>query len=228
MTSLDPLSNPIWQALISSQARLAQGAGMALRTDPEHAPFIAIGEASAAAAAAVAELLEPGEKLSLVGVVPPEHSKLVLKSARLLQMRATGPVAPPASPTEILRLGEADVADMLELTSRVFPGYFRRRSIEMGNFIGIRIQGRLAAMAGERLQLPGYREISGVCTDTGFLGRGYARLLVSTLMREQYARGETPILHVNPANQGAIRIYLGLGFEQSHDLDLAVVSLRAD
>ena len=120
-------------------------------------------------------------------------------------------------------LGDADVSEMLELTALTDPGPFRSRTIELGGFIGIREDGRLAAMAGRRLALPGFTEVSAVCTHPDFRGRGYAQALVSAVSRAIQEQGETPILHVYSSNSAAIRVYESLGFVLRRKLHVAVV-----
>ncbi len=76
-------------------------------------------------------------------------------------------------------LGPDDVPDMLALTAQVFPGYFRQRTIELGTYLGVRREGRLIAMAGQRMGLTGYSELNGICTHPDHQGQGHARRLVT-------------------------------------------------
>lgn len=206
-----PLDNPVHTALATGHAAFAAGPPALRRYPADVAPFLAVPDA---APLGPTDLLAPGEAASFVGVAPsglPPGWEIEL-DATLLQMVAAGPVEVPAEGPEVVVLGEADVPAMVDLTDRVFPGYFRRRTIAMGRYYGIREGGVLAAMAGERL-FPGvYREVSGVCTDPAYVGRGYARHLVALLMNDAARRGETPFLHVQPTNAGAIRVYERLGF----------------
>jgi predicted GNAT family acetyltransferase len=101
---------------------------------------------------------------------------------------------------------------MLDLVARTEPGPFRKRTIELGTYLGIRRDGRLIAMAGERLHPPGWTEISAVCTDPGYRGHGLATRLVRAVAAGIRARGETPFLHAAADNTYAIRMYERLGF----------------
>jgi len=112
---------------------------------------------------------------------------------------------------------------MLELTALTEPGPFRQRTSELGGFLGIRESGRLAAMAGERLALPGFREVSAVCTHPNFRGRGYAKALVAAMVRAIVDRGETPFLTSFAANTNAIRVYESVGFTLRRKLDVVIV-----
>jgi predicted GNAT family acetyltransferase len=101
---------------------------------------------------------------------------------------------------------------MLALTELTRPGPFLKRTIEMGAYLGIRRDGRLVAMAGERLHVPGWTEISGVCTDPGSRGQGLGTRLLLAVAAGIRERGETPFLHVLASNTNAVRLYEALGF----------------
>jgi predicted GNAT family acetyltransferase len=106
------------------------------------------------------------------------------------------------------------------LTALVFPGYFRRRTPQMGAYVGIRREGRLAAMSGERMKVRGFEEISAVCTHPDFAGRGYAAALVNYIARNMLQRGIIPFLHVNETNRRARDLYERVGFENRMTLPL--------
>lgn len=210
----DALNNPIWSALISAQSHFAIGGPLAKRYPAEVAPFIATSETSAAAARALAELVAPGEIVNIVSVTPKLNTGWeLLATGNIVQMvwRPDAP-APDEDTSGITLLTDTDASDMLALTSLVFPGYFRPRTPEMGDYFGIRQDGRFAAMAGERMKLHGYDEISAVCTHPDFVGRGYAARLINLLVAKQLKRGITPFLHVNEMNIRARNLYTRLGF----------------
>nr|WP_269328948.1 GNAT family N-acetyltransferase [Kineosporia babensis] len=101
---------------------------------------------------------------------------------------------------------------MLDLVARSEPGPFERRTVELGNYFGLRREGKLVAMAGERLNPPGWREISAVTTDPSHRRKGFAGRLIRAVAHEIVERGETPLLHVDSRNAGAIRLYQSIGF----------------
>lgn len=103
---------------------------------------------------------------------------------------------------------------MIELTALTKPGPFGSRTHELGTYLGIRPQGKLVAMAGERLKVPGHTEVSAVCTHPEHTGKGYAAILMAEVMRRIRERGETPFLHVRADNGRAIEIYKRLGFRE--------------
>ncbi|MDY6948680.1 MAG: GNAT family N-acetyltransferase [Pseudomonadota bacterium] len=225
----DPLNNPIWSALSCAQSHFAIGGPLAKRYPAEVAPFIAASETSTAAARALAELVAPGEIVNIVAVMPElEAGWELLATGNIAQMvwRPEAP-APAADATDIAALGDADVPDMLALTALVFPGYFRGRTPEMGEYFGIRHDGRFAAMAGERMKLDGHEEISAVCTHPDFTGRGYAARLINLLVAKQLQRGITPFLHVNETNARARSLYKRLGFEDRTLLPLRLLKRMA-
>ena len=218
----DALNNPIWSALISAQSHFAIGGPLAKRYPAEVAPFIAAPEPSAAAARALAELVEPGEIVNIVNITPKlDAGWEVLATGNIVQMvwRPDAP-APEEDAGGIVPLTDADTPDMLALTALVFPGYFRRRTPEMGEYFGIREDSHFAAMAGERMKLQGYEEISAVCTHPSFTGRGYAARLINLIVAKQLKRGITPFLHVNEVNARARALYARLGFEDRATLPL--------
>jgi predicted GNAT family acetyltransferase len=124
---------------------------------------------------------------------------------------------------DLVRLTQTDVPEMLELISRTTPGPFAARTIDMGDYFGIRDQGQLVAMAGERFRPPGYTEISAVCTTPQFRGRGLATRLVLAVAHGIRQRGATPFLHVASTNAAAIKLYESLGFKPRRVIEVESV-----
>jgi predicted GNAT family acetyltransferase len=118
------------------------------------------------------------------------------------------------SKADIVELGLPDSPEMIELTSLTKPGPFGPRTHELGTYLGIRREGKLVAMAGERLKVPGYTEVSAVCTHPDHTGKGYARILMTEIMERIRDRGETPFLHSRADNTRAINLYKLLGFRE--------------
>jgi predicted GNAT family acetyltransferase len=140
-------------------------------------------------------------------------------------VQMTGEAATGAECAEAIPLGGADVAEMMELVARTDPGPFLARTIELGDYIGIRRDGALVAMAGERFRLAEWAEISAVCTSPDHRGEGLASGLVRALIARIRLRSQLPILHVLGTNTGAIRLYEGLGFRVRQTTRIAVVTL---
>jgi predicted GNAT family acetyltransferase len=216
------LDNPIWYALSTEQAHLAQGNSLAKRFPREVAAFAALSEQSPAAYQALAEILA-GDIAALAldaRLVPPAGWATQLNE-EIYQMVMEAPMPPP--PKQPFReLTQDDVPAMLALTKLTEPGPFFRRTIELGSYIGIFDAGSLVAMAGERMHLSGFTEVSAVCTHPDFTGRGYGGALMSAVMAGIISRGETPFLHVRIGNP-AIGLYQKLGFKVRAQLHLAVI-----
>ena len=201
------LDNPVWTSLTGPHSRFARRNGGAVRYLPDVAPFLAIPDESAWPD--VAALAGAGTVVTVAGVAPPADWDLV-EEIPGVQLVDAGVTAAPAP--EAVRLTIDDVPDMLALVEKTRPGPFLARTIELGTYLGIRRDGRLVAMAGERLHPPGWTEISAVCTDPAFRGQGLAAGLVRALVASIRARGEQALLHAAAANTGAIRLYQSMGF----------------
>jgi len=210
-THVHVLDRVVAASLEGPHSRFAQRHGRAVRYQPDVAPFVAIeDENDPRAWEDAAHLLEPGAPLVLPGVTTwPEDWKLV---TRLEGVQMEGGGVEPAPDPEAVSLGPADVPEMLELIARTEPGPFRQRTIELGTYLGIRRDGALVAMAGERLRPPGWTEVSAVCTDHAYRGQGLAGRLVRAVAVGIAERGETPLLHAAASNTGAVRLYEKLGF----------------
>lgn len=222
---MQALDQPVRASLFSEHAHLAVGGARARRYRPDVHRFAATREDNEADAKALMRLLEPGERVVLMqaGDVVVADGMAVVSQRRATQLVASGPVTATPSEYDIFALGEADADDMLALATLTEPGPFARNTWRMGDFVGIRIDGRLAAMAGERLRMPGYAEVSGVCTHPDCRGRGFARLLSRYVAERVCARGATPFLHAWHDNAAAIGLYASLGFRQRGELVVTVV-----
>ena len=216
------LDNPIWYALSTDQSYLAHGNHLAKRFPRDVAPFGAMKAQSPDEYEALAQILS-GDTAALFlnskPVLPEDWSMRI--SGDMYQMTFAAP--PPARPSHVIRkLTAADVPEMLALTRLTEPGPFLSRTIELGSYYGIHASGSLVAMAGERLRLTSFTEVSAVCTHPRFRGRGYGNALMSTVISGIMDRGETPFLHVK-ADNPAIALYRKLGFQIRAQLYLAVI-----
>jgi GNAT superfamily N-acetyltransferase len=210
--TLAALDNPVLTSLAGPHARFAQRHGRAVRYHPEVAPFVALPDAPDAAAwRDLADLVGSGTQVTVTGgtVSPPADWPVEFEIPGV-QLVDNG--ISPAPFDEAVPLGPSDVPEMIDLVERTRPGPFLTRTIELGTYLGIRRDGALVAMAGERLRPPGWTEISAVCTDPAFQGQGLARRLVLAVAAGIRARGEIPFLHTAAENTGAIRLYEHLGF----------------
>lgn len=225
---MHPLDRPIWASLTTHHASLSEGNALARRFARDVNLFASSRDDTAAALAALADLVEPADSVFVLQVpniaIPP--GLVAGKTAKGVQMVA-GRSIDFERTRDILTLTDEDAPEMLELATLTEPGPFLARTHTMGTFLGIRIGGRLAAMAGERLRFPGYTEVSGVCTHPEFRGRGLARRLSAAVAAAIEARGEQPFLHAWKTNEVAISLYEGLGFKVRTDVNVAVLK-RSD
>jgi len=223
----EPLDRPVWSALTSSQAQLAVATGAAVRIDPAYGPFAAACDASdEAQAALIATLRGPDD---CIGVVereawPTPSGTRVLGGGDLVQMVLERLADAPDDP-RVVPLGENDVLEMAELALATEPGPWSSGTHRYGQFYGIRIGGRLAAMAGERMRVPGFVEVSGVCTWPEFRGQGLAAALIRRVARGLIAHGDTPFLHSYAANVRAIALYESLGFRTRAGMTFTILAL---
>lgn len=210
------LDRPIWTALTTKQAHLGYGDALARRYHPDVAPFAALSSGTPAAYRALLQLLLPHEQAAVLQSderVGPIDGLQMTHVGVIHQMIARQREAAGMDGHEVIRLGDADAQEMLDLVQKTRPGPFGKRTREMGSYIGIRERGRLIAMAGERMRVDGYVEISAVCVDDDYRGKGLAGRLVKVLRGEIEQRGQTPFLHVFSDNTSAIGLYERLGFE---------------
>jgi ribosomal protein S18 acetylase RimI-like enzyme len=221
------LDNPVYAALCGPHARFAQVRGRARRYHPDVAPFLAVpSTATAEDWQDAAHLIAPGTYAGVLqtgGEAPEQWG--VLQTFEAVQM--IGESVAGADSSEAVALTAADVPEMLDLVARTEPGPFLNRTIELGAYVGIRRDGALAAMAGERIRLEGWTEISAVCTSPAYRGQGLASALVGALIRGIERRSERAFLHVLSTNTSAIRLYEQLGFRVRRSATIAVVTPAA-
>ena len=211
---MHPLDYPIWTALTSRQQGLAQGGALAWRYPPAIAPFAATVDTSPQSFAALHALMSRSDMAVLFTpdpiTAPAEFKVLLAETGE--QMIGT-PTESAIRGVEIMTLGVDDVPDMMALTELTKPGPFTQRTHELGTFLGIRIEGQLVAMTGERMMPANYTEMTAVCVHPDHRGRGYAQALLAAVSRQILARGELPMLHAFSSNTSAIALYRRQGME---------------
>lgn len=219
------LDNPAYAALLDAHARFAQVSGRARRYPVDVAPFLAVpSRPSAEDWRDAAGLVAPGTYAAVLqssGAGAPRGWTAVraFDVVQMIERSVAGADWPEAIP-----LGAADVPEMLELVAQTEPGPFLDRTVELGAYIGIRRDGALVAMAGERLRFDGWTEISTVCTEPTHRGQGLASRLVGALIAGIQRRSERAFLHVLSTNTGAISLYEELGFRTRRTATIAVIA----
>lgn len=218
-----PLDTPVWSALTTCQAAIAMGNQVARRFPSQMAAHGALAERTAEAYEALSRISP--EPVGLFFPGPPQLPAgwTITRHIRMFQMvhgRKPVPQVQLAHGVRIVELSENDIAEMSEIYALTRAGRtIAPRIQQLGPFMGVRVQGKLAAMGGLRLHVPGYREITTVATHPEHLSHGYATALVAALMQRIYDAGESPFLHVRDDNMRAIRIYERLGFEKRMQFD---------
>jgi ribosomal protein S18 acetylase RimI-like enzyme len=225
---MHPLDQPIWHALNTRQEMLAEDGGRARRYPPAIAPFADMTDMSAQSFAALSALMSRSDQAVLFtreAVAPPPEFKILLAATGEQMIGA--PADTSGNTDDIVRLGVDDVPAMMELTAFTKPGPFALRTHELGTFLGVKIDGRLVAMAGERMKPADYTEITAVCVHPDYRGRGYAQSLLGAVARQISARGEVPFLHVLSDNSSAIALYHRQGMEIRRRLHVTVLGIAA-
>lgn len=219
MTLMHPLDRPAWSALTTRQKALALGGPDAVRLDPVMGVFLAAADASAVSLTAMAALISdhPGSGVFEAEGGPmdalfPAGAEAVNRIVCVQMLCPELQASRTRDDLDVLTLGEADAEEMFELAALTRPGPYRARTHALGDFIGLRREGRLIAMAGQRLRLDGFTEISAVCTHPDHQGQGLARALMRLQAERILTAGETPFLHAAHDNAGAVALYESLGF----------------
>jgi ribosomal protein S18 acetylase RimI-like enzyme len=230
MPDIQLLDNPMWNALTTSQSQFAVGDGLARAYFSEIGPLSGLVEQSPDAYEHLRALTEPGGVKVLFLDEPPIQRAgwTLIRGGILDQMVHSGSSIGELPQIDGMRsLAVTDVPAMIELAKLTDPGPFRERTHELGTFFGIFESDRLLAMAGQRMRVPGFVEVSTVCTHPDARGRGFARVLMSAVMRLIVSEGDTPFLHTLADNHSAIRVYKALGFTRRRSFHLAVLKKDA-
>jgi GNAT superfamily N-acetyltransferase len=224
------LDNPIWHSLSGDHAQLAihSAGGLARRYPADIGPLSALRDETPAAFDELASIVPEGDSAALFLNARPDLTAAwqLLRDGTLIQMACAKVIDAPPIGEAIRPLHQPDFPEMIALATLTEPGPFRAHTASLGGFIGIRVGGRLAAMAGRRLSPAGCTEISAVCTHPDFRGRGYARALVAAVARSIEIEGRVPFLTSFEANAGAVRVYRQVGFKLRRRFQLAVIKLH--
>ncbi|WP_343671527.1 GNAT family N-acetyltransferase [Chitinophaga sp.] len=221
MTILD---NPVWYAMQTVHRALAQGTSTVQRYKPGVLQLMGAEHPEAAPYNELRDWLTVGEKMYIVGDVPvmPDNWQYV-KQVDCLQMVCD--VKPDVPQTDVIKLEDNNLADMLTLINLVMPGFFYEQTPLLGDYFGIYQSGQLVAMAGERMRLDGYTEVSAVVTHPEFTGRGYAQQLVAHVVAKNLDAGVLPFLHATATNERAVKVYEKLGFRTRRKIAFAQFEL---
>lgn len=219
------LENIFWASLNGPHKHLSTGTATARRYAPGFSPILGFPDATCPDFAALAPFCEPGEHFYCdAWTGPAPEGWQVDAEATMYRMVWDAPIPAADDAPDAVPLKPAHAQQAFDLAMLTKPGPFGLRTPELGEYFGYFDNDRLMAMAGERMAAQGLREISGVCTHPDYQGKGYARKLMSKLVRRQLLRGETPFLHVMSSNHAAHDLYLRMGFRDYKETPVRVVS----
>ena len=211
MSNYHPLDNCAYEALKGRQAEFAiKGEGV-LKYRPDVFMFAGLPDTTPESIEKASKLYEKGQFMGLMGfkvdASPYFHMGFEARAYQML----TGKV-PDYKAMDYVELTKEDTPQIAELIKLTEPGPYAPKVLELGNYIGIKKDGKLVAMVGERIKLDGYTEVSLVCTHPDHRGKGYAKALSGVIIRDIIERGETAFLHVQTKNVAAFKLYEKLGF----------------
>ncbi|MEM9349191.1 MAG: GNAT family N-acetyltransferase [Pseudomonadota bacterium] len=207
----DILDNPVWWSLSTRHNHLAEAHGNALALPEDLGPFAA---SRGTHVTDLADLAMLAQRRLTPALLMSRHVPAGLEAQPFTHgVQMVADCVPECQlDLNIAKLTEDDADQIFALARRTRPGPFERRTHMLGDFIGIKQEGVLVAMAGQRMKLPGFTEISAVCVDRGHRGRGLGAALVSQMAKRIIERGDWPFLHTYADNKRAISLYEKLGF----------------
>lgn len=222
------LDNIIWHALSGAQVAVSAGTERVRRYAVGFSPIVGFVDPGAPDLHALERFCEPGEHFYCDGWSgPPPAGWQVDAETTMYRMVWDGAMPAQDDAPDVVPLGLAQAAQALALAELTRPGPFGPRTVELGEYFGCFEEGRLVAMAGERMHAGPWREISGVCTAPDRQGRGLARRLMRKLIRREMQRGERPFLHVMSGNTGAWQLYERMGFRRHLETPVRVITRQA-
>lgn len=211
----DLLDNPVWNALQTAHQAYAKGTPVIQRYPGQMLPFLGCKNPAAANLQEIEPWMLVEEKLFMVGEIAPlPPNWAVAAQLECVQMICPEQNLVRQQGISVIQLTAAENEELTGLIQMVQPGYFFKDTALSGRYFGIRVENKLVAVAGERMRMPGFTEISAVCTHPSFSGKGFAQILVSHLVMQNYKEGTLPFLHVLRSNTRAINVYHLLGFRE--------------
>lgn len=223
------LDNPVWNALESGNANLANGNNYAKYLDSDVSPFVALRDFDATCFENLYELL-PHRDINILACTQPidmpPHWEVVAMAHGYQMVYTRRPDELQRSYLPLADLSALHVNNMMALTDLTNPGPFAQRTLAFGHYQGVWHNNQLVAMAGQRMQPYNYAEISAVCTHPEYAGKGYARELITSQIIRMQAANLTPFLHVRNNNERAVKLYKQLGFEFRTDIYFHVFKKR--
>lgn len=213
------LDNPIWNALQSAHKEFSIGTSEIKKYTSDILPFMGLNTPDENLLQDILPFMEAGEEIFIGGNLPTIPANWSIQArVNCLQMVCEKPSKIKRSgEAQIVKMVESDYEEMVALINQVLPGYFKSRTPQLGTYYGIKINGKLIAVSGERFKMEGFYELSAICTHPDFSGNGYAQQLMLKVSGEIFEQGMIPFLHVEESNKRAIRLYEYVGFKKRRD-----------
>lgn len=205
------LDNPVWHSLSESHEKFALNYDEIKFYNPDYCPFGGFTSNG--------NILEATNQYALicnnffiVGENPKVSDSLRLtKELICLQMIVREKIQVTLE-NEIIKLTENHSNELIDLVNLVQPGYFKPKTFLLGDYFGIFKNGKLIAIAGERMKMNDFTEVSAILTHPEHTGKGYAKQLIAHVVNKILSEERIPFLHVVENNVGAIKLYEKLGF----------------
>ena len=226
----EALDNPVLSSFYANWRTFSVRFGTAYALPEALGPFAAFGGASRSAREDFVALVKARKSPVIVvaeGEIAVPRGLIEQKRYCGVQMIPTGSISTDHE-IQFEDLDGFDAPEMLRLAQLTKPGPFALKTYQLGGFIGLRLDGELVAMAGQRMGFPGWAEISGVCVHPDFRNRGFARQMVRAMAGRIYQSGAKPFLHTYADNAKAIALYRLLGFEVRTELNIAQMATCRD
>lgn len=221
MTNLEEkLKNPVWFSLNETHKKFVIDYDGVQFYHPEVCTFGAFTDVSKTKNA-INEYSKLTEKFFLVsGYEMPQidSNRVVLEKKIEGCQMVLEQLADVTLTEQIITLTEKHSAEIYDLIWLVMPGYYQKKSFEMGEFFGIFKAGKLVSISGQRLQTNDFIEVSAVVTHPNYTRRGYAKQLVAHTTKEILKSNKRPVLHTNKGNS-AIPLYEKLGYKVTRDMN---------
>ncbi len=220
-----PLDNPVFSALQSHNSNFCLGNERIKYFPKEVSPFLSAHYFDEEVFEEIAEMIGPNRTILLAQREPMQIPKSWNLKFEIVgtQFVFSHKELQSFDGSLIRKLDTSHVAEMIALTRLTKPGPFDERTIEFGNYEGIFSNGKLVSMAGWRMHIDNYLEVSAVCTHPDFLGRGYARTLLQSQINSILVQNKIPFLHSRADNERAINLYEGLGFVKNGSMNFYLI-----
>lgn len=211
ITEESKLDNPVWNSLSESHQKFALEYNGTKFYNPDYCPFGGYlelentPESADKYASLCGNFFIVGEKPKILDTLK------IAKELICLQMIVREKVQITFD-NEIIKLTEEHKEELFELVNLVQPGYFKANTFLLGNYYGIFSNKKLVSIAGERMKMNNFTEVSAIITHPDHTGKGYAKQLTSHVVNNIFDEGKIPFLHVVETNLGAIKLYEKLGF----------------